>query len=88
VRQPAAFAPVLNSVGELFERLEKLHDLMKKGIITSEEYETKKTDMLNFISSNEQLFIDLEKLHGLKLKGVITTGEFEAKKAEFLKKLV
>ncbi|MFZ4702899.1 MAG: SHOCT domain-containing protein, partial [Candidatus Methylumidiphilus sp.] len=80
-------APFITSDGELFMKLEKLYDLMKKGILTKEEFEAKKAEMLDFITANEQLFSTLETMHALMMRGVIAAEEFEAKKAELLKKL-
>jgi hypothetical protein len=88
VQNQAVGPPFFTSDSELFIKLEKLHDLMKKNVITAEEYGAKKTDMLNFISANEQLFANLEKLHEFKVRGIIAAEEFEAKKAELLKKLI
>ena len=81
-------APKVASDDELFHKLEKLYDLMNKGVISAEEYEAKKTEMLDFISAHEQLFSSLERLHMLMVKGIIAVEEFEVKKSELLKKLI
>jgi len=72
----------------LLVKLEKLHELMKKGVISAEEFEVKKAEMLKLIYNNEQLFTKLEKLHELRGMGIITAEEFEANKLELLKKLL
>ena len=61
------------------ETMEKLHALMVKGIISAQEYEKQKDELL--------IVAKMEKLHGLMVKGVISKEEYEAQKADLLKKL-
>ena len=72
----------------LLVKLEKLHELMKKGVISAEEFELNKTELLKLIYTNQQLFTKLEKLHELMKKGVINAEEFETNKHELLKRLL
>ena len=65
-----------------------LQILLEKHVITNAEFQTKKAEMLNFITANEQLFANLEKLHEFKTRGIIGDDEYESKKTELLKKLV
>jgi hypothetical protein len=59
--------------------LEKLHAMMTKGIVSAEEYEKQKAELLAVGK--------MEKLHGLMLKGIISAEEYEAQKADLLQKL-
>ena len=59
--------------------LEKLHAMMTKGIVSAEEYEKQKAELLAVGK--------MEKLHGLMLKGIISAEEYAAQKADLLQKL-
>ena len=74
--------------GDLFVKLEMLQILLEKQVITKEEFQIKKAEILNFITANEQLFASLEKLHEFKTRGIIWDDEYESKKTDLLKKLV
>ena len=81
---PKPFLEAIHAVdatsGANLSTMETLHSLMVKGIISADEYNTQKAELLTVAK--------LEKLHGLMLKGVISTDDYEAQKADLLKKLV
>ncbi|MFZ4704226.1 MAG: SHOCT domain-containing protein, partial [Candidatus Methylumidiphilus sp.] len=60
--------------------MERLHAMMTKGIISAEEYEKQKAELLAVSK--------MEKLHGLMLKGIISAEEYETQKFDLLKKLL
>jgi hypothetical protein len=64
------------------EKLEELHALKEKGILSQEEFEAQKKKLLpkRALSQTEQL----ERLHALKEKGAITQAEFEDQKRVLL----
>ncbi|MDR3157711.1 MAG: SHOCT domain-containing protein [Zoogloeaceae bacterium] len=64
------------------EKLEELHALKEKGILSQAEFEAQKKKLLpkRALSKTEQL----ERLHALKEKGVITQAEFEEQKRVLL----
>ena len=68
------------------QELEKLYSLKEKGIITEEQFNPKKQEILrkkdytNIKKASEEL----EKLAELKEKGILTEDEFNANRDEFL----
>ena len=85
---PTAPKPFLGTIhvadattgGNNLSTMETLHNMMVKGIISADEYNTQKAEWLTVTK--------LEKLHGLMLKGIISAEEYEAQKADLLKKLL
>jgi hypothetical protein len=76
---------------ELEEGLSVLHRLHSKGLITSQEYSAKKTEMLDAMGPGrggrltwEELEAGLTTLNRLPAKGLITAEEYDAKKKEML----
>lgn len=66
--------------------LRDLHDLLKAGIITENDFSTKKNEFLNSnpsLSQDEKINF-LKELHQLKQEGILTEEEFNAKKQNIL----
>jgi len=90
VSQPARTAdiPAMKGKGRpMAERLATLNELKSRGLITDEEYRTKKVELLKEKLPGGSLGDQLAALNELKSKGLITEEEYRAKRLELLNEL-